>query len=422
MKLPKKFRGDGRHVYCYACKGTITSQFDKGKNRKCYHDESHHVFYSLPYSKIHKKVVTGTPKSWPGIKDPEEFFEAHNAYHKKLKANNYGMQQQVERALPTPLLIECQKYYLDWLKNDPRITSLSERKKRSPKYIQETQKRLKSFNDVLRENGINPNAAHINIPFQWVDMFFKYLTDKGYANKTFNHYMGALNGFYELMLKKKLVEDNPFANVTKRKPGRDTRIIYDDELNNLLLKIKEIYGKGLDGRNYYDDDLEFAILLGLWTGGRGEELFELKGEAYQGDFWIIKKSKESNKEEEEWSTSEDAEYREEFVTEDCKEYLEKRGLPNPGEYFIKPGYQNRKTLQDKFSRAFTHFWSMSDNEQKKEWKHLRKTFFTRKAILMEELGQYLPSHKNQSTLIGHYINHKEIIKEKMAGERMIKIL
>ncbi len=419
MKLPVKYRGDGRHVYCYACKSTITSQFDRGNKRKCFHDDKHHVFWSAPYSKVHKKVICS--KAWPGMKDPEEFYKSHNDYHAQLKSSNYGMQKEVKKTLPPPMLIDCQKYYLDYLNNDPRIVPISQRKKRSPKYVQETQKRIRDFNNVLRDKGINPAAANVNIPSRWADYFYEYLTEKGYSNKTFNHYIGAMNGFYSFMVKKGLAEENHFEDVTKRKSSKDNRVLDDQELTNLIKVIKPIYGKSFDGRNYYDDELEFAIRLALWTGGRGEELFELKGENLQGDFWRIRKSKESNRAQEEWSTTEEAEFREEYVTEDCKEYLEERGLPGPNEYFIKPEWKNRKSLQDKYSRAFSHFWSLSENEEKKVWKHLRKTFFTRKAILMEEFGRYLPSHKSQDTLNGHYINQKEIIKEKMNGQKMYRL-
>ena len=72
-KLPIKLRGDGRHLYCYQCKRTVTSDWDKDTNGKfkkasrCNHEKA--VFYSILYSPIHKKRIAR--RAWPEIKDPQ---------------------------------------------------------------------------------------------------------------------------------------------------------------------------------------------------------------------------------------------------------------------------------------------------------------------------------------------------------------
>jgi len=408
LKLPKKLRGDGRHLYCYKCKRTVTSDWDKDENGKylkqdgrCRHDKI--VFYSIPYSKVHKKRVVR--KSWPNISDPEIFYNSHNEWHKKQKAQNYGMVERVEKVKPF-LLLDCINYYLDFLNNEPSIVTIDKVKKRTSKHIGTVAKHLQTFIDSLRKNEVNPSAVHVNIPDEYVGYYFQHLEDKEYANKTFNHYMSSVRVFYNVMMNKGIVRSNPFKEVTSKYVFHDPTIISMEEFNSLIkaTTFENRWGwKGSQRRNYYRPWLVDSWLLGLFTGERRDGIFRLKGEHIVGNYVKIPNFKVND-------IMKVDKYHWALITSDFAKFLSKLGYRESDQYLIDTGEMNINTAKEFCTEAFTHFWGLSSNESKKTFSNLRKTQKTREVVLMGDKRKYLQSG-SVNVERDHYIGQREIQEE-----------
>lgn len=409
IKLPKRYRGDGRHLYCNTCKKTVTSDWDKGENGKylkevrCPHQKNV-IFYSKPYSRIHKKVVVC--KSWAAIKSDEQFFEAHNDWHRKQKAQNYGMVKKVEKVKPS-LLLDCINYYLDWLNNEPSVVPKHKRKERTQKHIGTVKKHLQTFVDSLRINGINPSVVHVNIPDEFVGYYHSSLESKIGSNKTFNHYIASVRQFYNVMIDEKIVEENPLRGVIRKHTFNDPKIIKMEELSKLLNVTTKENGWGWKSgqkRDWYRNWLKVSWLLGLFTGERRDGVFLLQWKHIEGDFFKIPDFKNNL-----LSRIEDYEgYHWVLITKDCAKFLATlKYSGQPEDYIIDTLGMNRNTAKEFCTASFTHFWGISSNEEKKDFKNLRKTQKTRELLLMGDRRKYLRGGTIDVER-EHYIGQQEI--------------
>lgn len=414
INLPKKYRGDGRHLYCYKCKKPVTSDWDKDPNGKyikeirCSHKEDV-VFYSIPYSKIHGKNVVR--KAWPKIKSYEEFFNEHNLWHEKQKVHNYGMVIKVAQEKPF-LLLDCINYYLDWLNNVPNIVPRQKRVIRTAKHIGTVRKHLQTFADSLRKNGVNPSSQHVNVPDEFVGYFYSELESIGYANKTFNHYISSVRVFYKVMIELKITGENPFVGITRKYTFNDPQIISMEEFSNLIVVTKKENGWGRkvgQKRNFFRDWLVKSWYLALFTGERRDGVFELKWKHVEGGYFKIPNFKINE-------IQKVNVYHWVLITKDFAIFLAGLKAGEPDDYIIDTEDMNRNTAKEFCTQAFTHFWNISSNEIKKDFKNLRKTQKTRETILMGEQRKYLKSG-TVDVERDHYIGQREI-QEKFKDELM----
>ncbi|MCT4582961.1 MAG: hypothetical protein N4A35_16230 [Flavobacteriales bacterium] len=87
------------------------------------------------------------------------------------------------------------------------------------------------------------------------------------------------------------------------------------------------------------------------------------------------------------------------------DYLENK---NSGKYLIATNDSaKRKTLIDKVSKAFTHFWKLTGIDKELQLKNLRKTYLTSLANHFGDAANLISDHADIKVLKKHYINNKK---------------
>ena len=72
---------------------------------------------------------------------------------------------------------------------------------------------------------------------------------------------------------------------------------------------------------------------------------------------------------------------------------------------------SRKTLMDKVSKAFSHFWEVTGIEKEIQLKNLRKTYLTALANHFGESANLISDHASMTVLKKHYINDKKMVEK-----------
>ena len=156
---------------------------------------------------------------------------------------------------------------------------------RSPRVIARYERSLLCLCLALEENGENSKTlwfTHINK--KMAGYYHSYLLDKKkLSNKSYNHYRACVLKFSKHIIKEyKLQCDDALSTLKKRPTEKDPRGIrigsYLKVLEHTAYENSFYYDskeKKLK-RNFYRDWLKTAFKLGLFTGGRREEVVNMK--------------------------------------------------------------------------------------------------------------------------------------------------
>ncbi len=171
-------------------------------------------------------------------------------------------------------------------------------------------------------------------------------------------------------------------------------------------------------RNMYRPYLKDGIRLGLHTGGRGEEVVQLKWNMiYEKEgvpsYIMIANYKVERQKGEGFNDNVKPKF---FpITVSLKKTLYDMGYEikkGKDEYLLHPDRDDisYKTIIDNISKGFTHFYKLLNTGRNIQFKHLRKTYLTHLRIALGDDTKELSSHASDEVLEKHYIDKRIVDK------------
>ena len=255
-----------------------------------------------------------------------------------------------------------------------------------------------------------------DIKIEDVSNFYKW-AEEYYSDRTFNKCFIALRAFFEFLIEVENIEmKNPFRKfVPKSVTPSSIDIITEDEFNQVLAAVDTfnpfitLGGKG-EKKNLYKPYLKDGFKLFLLTGGRREEVVDLKwSDIYstpQGvklfiiDNLKVNRIKKDNKDRKKYIA----------INIDLEEFLIELGMNEKigkNEYILLPERdRSSKTLMNDLSKGFTHFKIGAGITKDISLSNLRKTYLTwHHQILGDDTG-LVSSHSTTQVLEKYYLDPK----------------
>lgn len=402
LHLPVKYQKHGLHIWCVACKKTVTTS-------KCKHSDQQR-FQSRVYNPLTKKQ--DCIRSYE-TRDAHEAFTKHLEYKKYLQQNNYEViklaSEKVSTAKPILFLKEAAKKYMDHMQ-DINVPDY-EKKNLTQNYIKDQKRCLWRFLECVQKiEGKIGNFPVSAISQHHVAAFDQNIRDRKLSQASYNSHIKAAKYFIDYVIEELGIEmKNAFDRVKLREVHYDPEIIPSEEFEKLLSVITPENGVGFKGRtkhtvNYYRDWLKKVFIFSLLTGERLDGIFLLKWSHIEGNFlripnWKVNRIQKS-----------DNYYSYTPITADLAELLVEFKMTDPEGYIVVPSHKGRSSLKKFVSKAFTHFWRKTGLKRKVSFKTLRKTYVTRLASLIGEQALYV-KHNEDKTAIKHYLNKKELLEK-----------
>jgi integrase len=269
-------------------------------------------------------------------------------------------------------------------------------------------------NVALRKNIKRTRPTDIDITD--VSNFYKWAEEK-YAPKTFNKVLIAVRAFFEFLIDIENIDmKNPFRKYVPKvatPPTIDT--ITEEEFNRILDAvdtfdpIQKLGGKG-ESKNRYRHYLKDGFFLFLLTGGRREEVVDLKwSDIYTLDSGVktfivenlkVKRIKKNAKE-----------YVKYFpINKDLEDYLNQMGMEDmlgKDEYILYPERDiSSKSIMDILSKSFTYYKEGAGITKNISLSNLRKTYISwHNQVLGVDTG-LVTNSADRNVLKNHYIDPK----------------
>jgi integrase len=288
-------------------------------------------------------------------------------------------------------------------------------------------------NVALRKNIKRTRSSDIDITD--VSNFYKWAEEK-YAPKTFNKVLIAVRAFFEFLIDIENIDmKNPFRKYVPKvatPPTIDT--ITEEEFNKILDAvytfdpIQKLGGKG-EKKNLYKPYLKDGFKLFLLTGGRREEVVDLKwSDIYstpQGvklfiiDNLKVKRMKKDNKECKKYIG----------INVDLEDFLIELGMNEKigtDEYILFPNRDVKtKTIMNDLSKGFSHYKEGAGIKKDISLSNLRKTYLTwHHQVLGNDTG-LVSSHSTTQVLEKYYLDPKVLtaveisaLKVRVFGEKV----
>lgn len=437
---PKKYQG--LFIYCSECKKYFSwtqksTKTDNGKtkqiepecgkekvkysNCKSFHKHKYKARYHIPGS--NKNIVS---KTFDTTKY-DEAVEQAVAFKRDFKTEITTFNTAQNQTSISTYLFDAQITYLDFLDNID--VAEHEQKKRSEKHIKEQYTCLELFNEALTANFVNKKIIGLHkLTNKHVGHFHKYLLEeKEYSNKTYNNKMSAVKSFFTWAFRKyKINQPNPFENAKQRSTVTEKNTITEKEFKELIDHKNMCHENGEVAigkkkaikRNLYRDYLADGLALCLHTGGRREEVVELKwnmiheinNEMAYIEYKNLKVERILGE-----GHNDNVSTNIIPITKSLKELLLKLGYntnKSTTEYIICPerAKQSTLTIMDNLSKGFTHFYNLLNTGRELQMKSLRKTYLTHLNNTLNGEAKKLSSHTTDAVLEKHYIDKKVISK------------
>lgn len=395
MKLPKKYRGHGLHVYCNTCDRVRTDS-------NCKHKK---IFKSRIYNPL-KTKPTVFAKSYPGVTDPEVAWRLHNEFKEKLKAENYRQVKSTRQVRPNDLR-GCLRMWIDFLVD----IDVHERKKKrlSKSYIKSRTLHIKRFLSVVKK------AYVYDVDESDIDKYCDVIPG---GNRSYNDHINTFKFFYSWLIKKRGYQiDNPFEDIKNKPEVYEPEILTDEDIKSLFSVVT--YDNGFQetsqGKtiNLFRPWVVPSFKLALFIGERLDGVFLLEWQHVKENYIYIPNFKVSRK-------SGVEKFRVAPITSDLAGLLAELSTSSLEGYLIAPGYRNRDTLKSLGSKAFTHFWRKTGIDKKVSFKHLRKTYVTRLEAIESGITANIGVHSQERTRVNHYVN-KEAATNKLLDIKLYDI-
>ena len=424
LTLPEKQRPNGLFLYCNGCKAYYSS--DKLVKCKC-----RRLVYK---ARIH---ISGTSYGEvPKVIQASNFTDAlvaFNNFKESLVSNSY-QKVSINKPVYIPIrLIECFACYLAFLNNEGVVAH--KQKKRDPDHIRKVEYAFELYITALKENGINLSILKFTeVNDQMVgyvhDLLLKEMNS---ANKTYNNRMALLRTFTSFIVKEYYNDyKNPFLGVVNLLVTKEITSVQEDDFNALMKIIKPENGiekrvqKGrvnLRTTTWYKPWLKNGIRIAVFTGGRSEDLVELKWSNIQldknGNLHTIKSIDYKIDNANNHKIGNREHYYKYFpITEELKEELMEIGYEkykDTDKYIIGPEENMKRSNVARFlSGAFTFYYRQLNTGKKAQFKTLRKTYHTSALIQYGAASTALTNHATISITDKNY-HDKEVTREHAVG-------
>lgn len=426
-KLPKKSRITGLYLYCNKCKAYYSS--DSIANCKC---------NSMVYrAKIH---ITGTKKSSKVktliAENFEDAIKEFLEFKKSLINSNFNLNSQLIAVHKPVLLTECMAEYMAYLNNEGVPEHM--KKTRTIGHLKDYERNFKYYIDALIENGevvqtlkfLDINAIHVGYLHKYV------LNNLNAKNRYYNNIISALRLFTSYIIKTYKYENiysNHFQGVPRRFVNYDPKAVSGVEFYKLIGAVNKENGAKIlktgERKNYYRDWIVDAFWLGLFTGGRRDEVVYLKWSDIVYDengqpLHFNSGDNKFNRSNSNIVSNEEKKIKQFQIYDDFKAFLDRVGYDkykNSDNYVLAPetAYK-RETMIDLISKAFTQFLSKTDIKVKLEFKNLRKTFSTSVRMQYGDHAHYITSHGGLSVMDKHYIDKSDVQKKMRKGFKIFE--
>ncbi len=396
LTLPKNHL-KGLKIYCNKC---------KKYNPKCNHidDLLYRVVVHIPGTKNSTKIKTLISKNYEdAVKESIDII-------KELKSNDYR-DLSTDNDSKEYTMIGAILKYNQYLSGEYELKHLI--KKVSEGHRKESLRFIKLFCNVLKSHHNFEIMRVRDVSVKDVSRFYESM-ESHYGARTFNKCMISLKSFFNFLIEIEKVDmKNPFS-VYNSKSVLSTinETITKDEFERILDSIDssdsllKLGGKG-EVKNMYRDYLKLGFKLFLLTGGRREEVVDLRWSDiyYSGDtyFFMIKNKKVE---------------RNQNIDGDFNKYI-----PINSDLFDllnEIGYEEKKTSKDfilcpdrnesvltimnTLSKSFTFYKNKSGVTKNISLKHLRKTYISWVNQVMGTDTRILTSHSTDGVLKEHYLD------------------
>lgn len=284
------------------------------------------------------------------------------------------------------------------------------------------------FAESLKESHDIERMPILKVSKKDVANFYSGM-EKRFHPKTFNKCMTAIKYFFNFLINTEEIEmKNPFDRYeSKTIPAPEIETLTKDEFLSILEAVdnyNNVHSLSTgEKKNLYFPWLKNAFKLFLFTGGRREEVIELKwGDLLtteNGTKLFITDNLKVNR------NNRIKRYQKKIfpVTADFEDFLIELGMnnhPDPNDYVLPTDRtQHIQTIMDRTTKAFTHYAAGAGIKKKVTLKHLRKTYITWMNQAMGlETGKL--TSQTEGVMKNFYIDPKVVaLAEK--GAREVKI-
>lgn len=401
LKLPKHPH-KGMKTYCHKC---------KRDNPTCKHYDIHRY-----KAKIH--IIGSEGKKRTKVLNSRVYEEAvieAIEFEKELRANNYKRIITTNEGNDYSILdavIQYQRYLSGIHRYAHKVKKVSvDHQKECIRYCKLFLDNIKTHKNVVSTRIVNVDQNDVARFYLWAE--------NHYGEKTFNKCMSALRAFYKFLIDvEEIVMKNQFA-VYEAKViiHKDVVTLTKEEFTSIIDSVgvadpyQKLGGKG-EIKNMYKPYLIEGFKLFLFTGGRREEVVELKWSDILVTKEGVKFFKVANKKVNRIKKTETSQNYNKFIpiNADLFQLLIELGYEeklNSNDYILYPERNvNAKTIMDALSKSFTHYVKHSNIEKEVSLKNLRKTYITWVNRSLGNNTGLITSHAGNKVLEDHYIDEK----------------
>jgi len=336
-------------------------------------------------------------------------------FERELKSNGYERMAVTFSQTSTDYNIgDAVIKYREYMSGKSKFAHL--KKNVSEEHIDECVRYCKKFVENLSLTKNLKRTRPTDILTEDVSNFYVW-AEENYSSKTFNKCFIALRTFFEFLIEIENIEmKNPFRKfVPKSVTPSSIDIITEDEFNQVLAAVDTfnpfitLGGKG-EKKNLYKPYLKDGFKLFLLTGGRREEVVDLKwSDIYstpQGvklfiiDNLKVKRMKKDNKECKKYIG----------INVDLEDFLIELGMNEKigtDEYILFPNRDVKtKTIMNDLSKGFSHYKEGAGIKKDISLSNLRKTYLTwHHQVLGNDTG-LVSSHSTTQVLEKYYLDPK----------------
>jgi integrase len=396
LTLPKNHL-KGLKIYCNKC---------KKYNPKCNHNDDllYRVVVHIPGTKNSTKIKTLISKNYEdAVKESIDII-------KELKSNDYR-DLSTDNDSKEYTMIGAILKYNQYLSGEYELKHLI--KKVSEGHRKESLRFIKLFCNVLKSHHNFEIMRVRDVLVKDVSRFYESM-EKHYAPRTFNKCMISLKSFFNFLIEIEKVDmKNPFSVYNSKSViSTINETITKDEFERILDCIDssdsllKLGGKG-EVKNMYRDYLKLGFKLFLLTGGRREEVVDLRWSDiyYSGDtyFFMIKNKKVER------NQNIDGDFNKYIpINSDLFDLLNEIGYKEKktSKDFILCPDRNESvlTIMNTLSKSFTFYKNKSGVTKNISLKHLRKTYISWVNQVMGSDTRILTSHSTDGVLKEHYLD------------------
>lgn len=415
LKLPKKERPIGFYLHC-------------NKHKRSYANDS---VIKCKCEKLVYMAKIHIPQSGDGTivrnlkaQNLDDALIEFRALKKQLHDNSFQSIKIAKEVQQPIYFLDCIDAFMAYLADEG--VAHHNKQYRSKKVLKHAERALLYFGYALKENNIDPKILKFtDINEMMVGYVHEYiLVTKGLSNKSFNNLMNDIKRFMKYIIKKYALKyESPFAEIKKRKVTTDIKSISIKEFTKLLTLVTPENSnrppKEKKGLSFYKKWFVTAFKLGLFTGGRREEVVKLKWNGIKytpsGDLSHIEiEHFKKNRANKNVITEDEREFKSVIINQDLEDLLTELGYEekkNMDEYILAPEETtSRKHMMGEMSAAFSKYYLLLKTGEIKQFKHLRKTYIT--ALYLEKGNQTnnFTDHEGMDILYESYIDKKVVLE------------